>query len=68
MYSPDAKFEGDCFKVAEHRFQVPMPNSPLLSNIYALAPVFWKSQGYPQKYLFSHFGKGVCCCHGNGAG
>ena len=27
-------------KVAEHSFQVPMPNSPLLLNIYALAPVF----------------------------
>ena len=30
-------------KVAEHSFQVPMPNSSLLLN-YALAPVFCKSQ------------------------
>ena len=32
-------------KVAEHIFQVPMPNSSLLLKaIYALAPVFFKSQ------------------------
>ena len=31
------------FKVAEHSFQ--MPNSPLLLTIYALAPIFCKSQG-----------------------
>ena len=30
------------FKVAEHSFQEPMPNSPLLLAIYALAPVFCK--------------------------
>ena len=47
-----------CLCLIHHYFQ----------TIYALAPVFCKSQGYPQKYLFSHLGKGVCCCHGNGAG
>ena len=47
-----------CLCLIHHYFQ----------TIYALAPVFCKSQGYPQKYLFSHFGKGVCCCHGNSAG
>ena len=35
-------FEGNYLKVAEHSFQVPMPNSPLLLNyIYALAPAFF---------------------------
>ena len=44
----------DIIKVAEHSFHVPMLNSPLLLN-YSFS-------------LFSHFGYGVCCCHGNGAG
>ena len=52
----------------EHSFQVPMPNSPLLLTIYALAHIVCKSQGKLQKYLFLHFDKGVCCCHGNRAG
>ena len=33
------------FKVAEHSFQVPMPNSPLLLDYLWLAPVFCKSEG-----------------------
>ena len=45
-----------------------MPNSPFFLTIYAWAPVFCTSLGQPQKSLFSHFGKGVRCCHGNGAG
>ena len=32
-------------KVAEHSFQEPMPNSPLLLSYLCLAPVFCKSQG-----------------------
>ena len=42
----DLRRENKCsVKVAEHSFQVPMPNSPYLKTIYALAPVFCKSQG-----------------------
>ena len=58
----------DSIKVTEHSFQVPMHNSPLLLTVYALVPVYCKSQGKPQKYLFLHFGYGLCCCHGNKAG
>ena len=33
------------FKVAEHSFQVPMPNSPLLLNYLCFGARFCKSQG-----------------------
>ena len=31
-------------------------------------PIFRKRKGQQQKGLLSHFGYGVCCCHGNELG
>jgi len=45
MWQPHGKCAPLLIKVAEHGFQEPMPNSPLLLYIYALGPVFRKRKG-----------------------
>ena len=47
------------FKVSEHSFQVPMPNSPFLLNYLCFGARFLQ-----ESRLITE----VCCCHGNGAG
>ena len=44
------------FKVAEHSFQVPIPNSPLLLSYLCFGARFFARVKFNHKYLFSHFG------------
>ena len=43
-----------------------MAPNPIISQIYFFVTSHFGT--LLQKYLFSHFEKGACCCHGNGAG
>ena len=55
-------------KVAEHSFQVPRPNSPLLLNYLCFGARSLQESGLTTEVFIFAFGWGVCCCHGNGAG
>ena len=53
-------------KVAEHSFQVLMPNSPLLLNYLCFDASFWRVQVNHRSIYSRILARGVCCCHGNG--
>ena len=55
-------------KVAEHSFQVPMPNSPLLLNYLCFGTRFLQESRLTVEVLILAFWLGVCCCHSNRAG
>ena len=57
--SPKQMLKDSSFKVAEHSFQVAMPNSPLLLS-YALAPVFCESLAVNHRRVYPRIFAKVC--------